>query len=212
MAEEKDDILGINDPDDQDIEGDQTPDPDLKDKKDDDDTAGDGEAGKKPVKSDIAQKIKYREKFKAESEKVQKLEADLEKFQGMKKVPTDEAEARAQKYIRDQAKEVFEELGTAKSKKDKAAQQIKEDLVAEILEDNSDISEETLLETMEDYEVEPKVALKILKKAGTTKKPKPKMPEAKRASASDDNKGKSDDSKKNMWEIAKEEAEKVKNK
>ena len=74
------------------------------------------------------------------------------------------------------------------------------------------MSEDQLLEAMEEYEVEPKVALKILKKAGTTKKPKPKMPEAKRASASDDNKGKSDDSKKNMWEIAKEEAEKVKNK
>jgi len=204
---EKNDILGIDDPD-KSIEGDKTSIPDENEENEEDEADEDKD---KPIKSDIAQKIKYREKLKAESEKVRKLEADLADIKGMVKKPTDDAEARAQDYIRSQAKAVFDELQSVKkTEEDKITQQFEENIV-EILEDNPDISEKELLEIIEDYEVEPTVALKILKKSSTIKKPKPKMPQAKRASASDDNKEKLDDSTKSMWQIAKEEAEKVKN-
>ena len=164
----------------------------------------------KAKRSDIAQKIKYREKFQKASSEVQKLETELSELKGMVKKPADDAEARAQTYIRDQAKAVYEELLNArKADEEKTTRQF-EEKVEEILEENPDISEEELLDAIEDYEVEPKTALKILKKSSTIK-PKPKMPQAKRASTSSEpEKDKSDDSKKTMWQILQDETKKLK--
>ena len=163
----------------------------------------------KAKRSDVAQKIKYREKFQKASSEVQKLETELSELKGMVKKPADDAEARAQTYIRDQAKAVYEELLNArKADEEKVTRQFEEKVEA-ILEENPDISEEELLDAIEDYEVEPNVALKILKKT-TTIKPKPKMPQAKRASTEGESKDKPDDTKKTMWQILQDETKKLK--
>ena len=166
----------------------------------------------KTKRSDIAQKIKYREKYQEASSKVSKLETELAELKGMVKKPAvgDDAEARAQEYIRSQAKAVYEELLNArKSEEERTTRQFEEKVEA-VLEENPDISEEELLDAIEEYEVEPKIALKILRKS-SVKKEKPKMPQSKRASTEGEpEKGKADDSKKTMWQILQEEAKKLK--
>lgn len=162
----------------------------------------------KPSKAEIAQKIKYREKYQAEASKVQQLEKELADLKSMVKKPSDDAEAKAQNYIREQAKAVYEELLTERKKEEERTVNEFKEKVALILEENPDVAEQELLDTIEEFEVEPKVALKILKKSSTTK-PKPKMPQAKRA-FSEEPKEKPDDSKKTMWQILQEERGKLK--
>ena len=206
MADKEETIIA----DDEDvIEEDKTSEEDKPEENEDEDKDKD-----KPDRSDIAQKIKYREKYQKASSKVSELEAELSKLKGMDKdigkKPADDAEARAQQYIREQAKEVFEQLQSArKSDEEKVTRQF-EEKVEEILDDNPDISEKDLLDAIEEYEVEPKIALKILRKS-SVKKEKPKMPQSKRASTEGEpEKGKADDSKKTMWQILQEEAKKLK--
>ena len=161
-------------------------------------------------RSEIAQKIKWRERaIKAEStvSKVDKLEAELNELRGAVKKPTDDAEAKAQEYIRKQAREVYEELQGLKQKEETTKLAKFEAEVESIVDENPDISETELLDAIEEYEVEPKVALKILKKQ-TDHTKKPKMPIAKRATSEPSEKH--DDSKKSMWDITKEEIAKIK--
>lgn len=207
MADEKDTI--ITDEDDDNLEEDKT-----SEEKNEEDKEEEKPEKEKPDRSDIAQKIKYREKYQKASTKVQELEAELSKLKGMDKdigkKPADDAEARAQAYIRSQAQEVFEQLQSArKAEEEKVTRQF-EEKVEEILEEHPDISKKDLLDTIEEYEVQPDTALKILKKT-STKKEKPKMPQSKRASTeSEPDKGKPDDSKKTMWQILQEESAKLK--
>lgn len=203
MADEKEETIVADDEAEETIEEDKT-----SDEKNEEESGDKSED--KLTKSEIAQKIKYREKYQAESAKTQRLEAELNDLKGMIKKPAvgDDAEARAQAYIRDQAKAVFEELQSArKADEDKITKQF-EDKVEMLLDDNPDISEEELLDAIEEYEVEPEIALKILKKSTTTK-PKPKMPQSRRASATEAAE-KVDDSKKTMWQILQEESRKFK--
>lgn len=165
-----------------------------------------------PRRSEIAQKIKWRERaMKAEeaATKVGNLEAELKELRGAVKKPTDDQEAKAQEYIRKQAREVYEELQSLKQKEESTKTAKFEREVESIIDENPDISETELLDAIEEYEVEPKTALKILKKQadGTTKKPK--MPTAKR-SAPSETKAAPDDSKKSMFDILREETAKVK--
>jgi hypothetical protein len=163
-------------------------------------------------KSDIIQKIKYREKYQGERSKVAKLEAELSELRSMVKKPSDDAEAKAQEYIRNQAKAVYEELLKEKELQEKKTTQDFEDKIETILEENPDIAEQELLDAIEEYDVEPNIALKILKKT-SIKKEKPKMPQARRASPStDEDKPKPDDTKKTMWQILQEETGKFKKK
>ena len=159
-------------------------------------------------RSEIAQKIKYREKYQTTLSKVDKLEAELSELRGAVKKPTDDAEAKAQEYIRKQAREVYEELQGLKQREESTRLAKFEAEVESIIDENPDISETELLDAIEEYEVEPKTALKILQKQEKTSK-KPKMPIAKRGS-SEAPKEKPDDSKKTMWEILKEETSKLK--
>ena len=164
-----------------------------------------------PRRSEIAQKIKWRDRaIKAEeaATRVERLEAELKELRGAVKKPTDDQEAKAQEYIRKQAREVYEELQTAKQKEESSRTAKFESEVASIVDENPDISETELLDAIEEYEVEPKVALKILQKQ-TDKTKKPKMPVAKRGT-SEPSKERPDDSKKSMWEILKEETAKIK--
>lgn len=164
-----------------------------------------------PRRSEIAQKIKWRERaMKAEeaASKVERLEAELQELRGAVKKPTDDAEAKAQEYIRKQAREVYEELQNLKQKEESSKLAKFEAEVESIIDENPDISETELLDAIEEYEVEPKVALKILQRQ-TDKTKKPKMPAAKRGTP-ESPKEKPDDSKKTIWDITKEEIAKLK--
>ena len=147
-------------------------------------------------RSEIAQKIKYREKYQSTLSEKQELEAELSELRGAVKKPTDDAEAKAQEYIRKQAREVYEELQSLKQREESTKTAKFEAEVESIIDENPDISETELLDAIEEYEVEPRTALKILKKQEKTAK-KPKMPVAKRGS-SESPKKKPDDSKKSM--------------
>ena len=164
----------------------------------------------KKKRSEIAQKKHWREKAQKSSSKVTQLETELAELKKAVKKPDDDKEAAAQDYIRNQARQVFEELQKEKAK-DEAKQLAEfEEKVEAILDDNPDISEEELLEVVEEFEVTPAVALKILKKNSENKSKKPKMPKARGASP-ESKKELPDDSKKSMFEILKEEREKLKN-
>lgn len=158
----------------------------------------------------IAQKKHWRNKALSESKRVKELETELTKLRGAVKKPTDDAEVRAQEYIRDQARRVFEELQDAKQKEESRQKEEFNEAVNDILEDNPDIAEAELLDAIEEYEVEPNVALKILKKQTDRPNKKPKMPAPKRAG--NESKETPDDSKKSMWDILKEESAKIKGK
>ena len=161
-------------------------------------------------RSEIAQKIKWRERAQKAEErasKVDKLEEELAELKGAVKKPTDEAEQKAQDYIRAQARKVYEELQEAKQKEESTKTAKFEAEVESLLDENPDISETELLDAIEEYEVEPKTALKILQKQTESTTKKPKMPSSKRAPA--ETKSAPDDSKKSMWDIQREEIEKV---
>ena len=160
-------------------------------------------------RSEIAQKIKWREKAKENESKVQSLETELAELRGLVKKPTDDQEAKAQEYIRTQARQVFEELQRARESEERQKTAQFESKVQEVLEDNPDVSEEELLDLIEELDVAPDIALKILKRGGTTKKTeKPKLPKAGRASPESE-KGKPDDTKKSLYDIARDEISKL---
>src|SRR3990167_8179011 len=91
-------------------EDDKTPEEEEDSKKNED-----GDKGK-DRKSAIAQKKFWRGKAEAQGQKVATLEAELEKLRGLVKKPTDDQEAKAQEYIREQARSVFKELGLEKER------------------------------------------------------------------------------------------------
>lgn len=162
----------------------------------------------KSRRSVLAQKKHWREKAQQSQSKVKELETELETLKNAVKKPTDDKERAAQEYIRNQARAVYEELQKEREKEETKELAAFEEEVDSVLEDNPDVSEEELLDTIEELEVEPKVALRILKREGKTKE-KPKMPKSKRASTAPPSKA-PDDSKKNLWEITREEIDRLK--
>lgn len=170
-----------------------------------------GDQKPKTRRSEIAQKKHWRNKAKEANSKVTELETELETLRAGVKKPTDEKEQAAQEYIRGKAREVFKELQIEQEKAKAKELASFEEEVDSVLEDNPDVSEEELLDTIEELEVDPKTALRILKRDSSTKdkKTKPKMPKPKQGSSQVQGK-KSDDSKKSIFEIAREETEKLK--
>ena len=168
----------------------------------------------KPQRSEVIQKAKWRDRaLKAEGAlgKVETLQAELEQLRSLVKKPENDQEAKAQEYIREQARNVFKELQETKQKEEAKTTREFEDKVAAVIEENPDVSEEELLEVIEDLELEPEVALKVLRRQ-TPKKDKPKMPTAKRGSSESPSAEKRDDSKKTMWQILQEEVKAVRDK
>ena len=164
-------------------------------------------------RSEIAQKKHWREKAQKSSQRVSELETELETLKSAVKKPDDEKEAAAQEYIRKQARQVFDELQKEKAKDEAKELADFEGKVQDILDENPDVSEEELLDTIEELEVEPAVALKILQRQpkGREEK-KPRMPTARRASPDGDSGKKPDDSRKSIFQIAQEEISKLKGK
>ncbi len=160
-------------------------------------------------RSDIAQKIKWREKAQAADTKVQTLETELAELKALVKKPTDDQEAKAQEYIRAQAREVYQELQRAKDSEERQNTEKFKSQIEDLLDENPDVSEEELLDTIEELDVDPATALKVLKRGGTKKgTEKPKLPRAGRASP-DTKKDLPDDSNKSLYDIAREEIAKT---
>lgn len=204
MEDDEDITLDEEDEEEEPSEEDKTP-----DKKNEGDKS---DAEDKKSSSAIAQKKRYREKYinlkREKDSTISELKAELAELKSMVKKPTDEAEAKAQDYIRGQARAVFDELQKAQKSSEQKIKAEFSDKVDEILDENPDISEEELLDACEEYEVDPKVALKILKRQAEKKTAKPKMPQPKRSS-SESKSDKPDDSKKTMWQIANEEIRRI---
>lgn len=185
-------------------EGDKTPeegtpeeDDDAAEKKDD-----------KPKRDVNAQRKHWRKKAQDSSKKVADLEAELSKLKDLVKKPTDEKERAAQDYIRTQAREVFDELQRTKDLESAKHKQETQDKIDAVLDENPDVAEEELLDVMEELDVEPDVALKILQRETTKTEKKPRLPKSRRA-AVDEPKAPADDSKKSMWDILREETSKA---
>ena len=189
-------------------ETDETPPANKTPEKKDNEEETDDEAKKRS--SAVFQKKVWRERASKAEKAVEDLRAELEKLKGLVAKPTNEQEQKAQDYIREQARRVFEELKDAQKRTETQAVQELETKLDEVLEDNPDITKEELLDIVEELEVEPKTALKILKRQEKVKE-KPKMPSPKKGSPNSP-KEKPDDTKKNMWQIAQDEISKVLNK
>ena len=170
----------------------------------------------KPRRSEIAQKIKWRERaLRAEKDasRVQTLENELAELRGLVKKPEDDKERQAQDYIRKQARQAYEELMAEKKREEDSATEAFETEVEGILDENPDIADEELLDVIEEYEVEPKTALKILKKAQDSPSvKKPKVPVPKRAPSESAETPSADDSKKSFFDIVREETARLRGK
>lgn len=181
-----------------------------------DDLEGKKEPDKKVDRSEIAQKIKYREQLKetrAELEKANDRIAELESRIGTtSERPNDEKELAAQKYIRDLAHKEAEAIFVEREKKEKDEVRAFEESVDEVLEDNPELSKDKLLEVIEEFDVSPEMAVKILQKfEEKSSDKKPKMPSSKRGSINPPAK-KTDDRGKSMYDIARELGSELKQK
>jgi len=161
-------------------------------------------------RSEIAQKKKWREKAERVQAEVDALKAEIAKLKTQGQPTEDEEkELRAKKYIRDAALEAIEERERLKSEeKNKEVQKFRNQL-DEVLEEYADLTEEQIISTCEEFEVEPPVAAKILSKQSANKK-KTGLPSAKKGSPNISNKP--DDKGKSVWQIAQEIKNNLKNK
>lgn len=152
-------------------------------------------------KSEIAQKIKYREKFLKSQDKIKKLEEKLNvKEKKGDDTDVEQKEIAAQKYIRKQAREEYEAiLAEQKAKKESEDEEFQTKL--DIAGEDSDFTESQIKELCDEFEVEPSVAVKILNKTKDLPK-KPKMPSPKKASPEIDKEEKEEKEKKDFYQIA----------
>lgn len=171
--------------------------------------------GTKVERSEIAQKIRWREKYNTAQARIKELEDALKKPVSPKGQTEDEKELAAQKYIQEQARKAYQELIEEKEKQDKQVLADFDDKVDTVLEDNPDITEDELLTVIEEFEVQPEVAVKIIKKAGEQAGKKPRLPVSRRGSAgsSDTQKEKPDGAtgEKTMWQLAQEAIKEYRN-
>ena len=178
----------------------------------DDELEGLDEKDKKPEedkvdKSEVVQKIKYREKYKETRSELAKVRAEIEELKARKgtpeEKPSDDKELAAKRYIANIAKEAIKEHLAEKETLEKREIEEFEDAVDEIVDDNPEIQRAELLKVVEDFDVAPDVALKILQRQKEVSgKGKPKMPTPKRAPVAPSEKAPVEDSKKSMYQIA----------
>ena len=182
------------------IEDDKTSTNELDGIPDEDEVLSKEETIEDKSKSEIAQKIKYREKFLKSQEKLKKLEEKINvKEKKGDDTGVEEKEIAAQKYIRKQAREEYEAILAEQSAK-KEAEDEETQTKMDIAIEDSDFSESQIKEVCEEYEVEPSIAVKILSKTKDTSK-KPKMPSPKKASPEIE-KEETEEEKKSIYQIA----------
>mgnify|MGYP001595299801 CR=1 FL=1 len=159
---------------------------------------------KKVDKAEVAQKIKWREKYLKAQEKIRQLEDKQEaKEQKGQSTQVEEKELAAQRYIQDQARKAIESWETEKKLKEEKAQedlQVKLDMAVE----DSGFTEDEIVQVCDEYEVEPEIAVKILTKVNEKKSGKPNLPSTRKGTAEIAKSEAKDDSKKTIYEIAQE--------
>ena len=163
------------------------------------------------TKSEIAQKIKYRDKFLKEQARAKALEERLksQENKGQPVTPEQEKELAAQRYIREQARQEYRALKEEEeAEKEKATEAFKDRLDEAV--ESSDFTENQIMDICEEFDVEPEIAVKILSKVSEDKG-KPSIPKPKRGKA-EVGEQKTDDSKKTMWSIAQEIKDSLKKK
>lgn len=165
----------------------------------------------KPKSSYEAQKAKYRERALKAEARIEELERRV-KDKEQPPQPDDERERAAREFIKRTAREALEEAEhERKSAEDKIVREF-EDALEETLEEYPELTENKVLDVIEEFEDEfagmpsesvLKASVKIIQKREESKKPA--MPKASRASEKVEKAPKSvDDSGKSMWEIAQE--------
>ena len=168
----------------------------------------------KPKKSEIAQKIKYRERAKRMEKELEDTKVELERAKkAAERAPEgSEQEKAAKEYIAKLAEEVFESKRAAEKKTAEKDLQRFEDKVDAVLDDNPDLTESELLSICEELEVEPEVAAKVWKRQ-SDKPTKPKLPNPKRAAQQSTKLEYSkEDRGKTMFQLGREAVEEAKKK
>lgn len=158
----------------------------------------------KPDRSEVAQKIKWRDRAKEWQKRNEELEAKMRDSDTRveQKGELDDKEKAARAFIRNEARQVMEEIRKAEKEEVAKSEREFKDKIDEIIDDNPEITEQELLDAIEEFEVTPETALKILLR-DKKEKPKPKMPKP-RQQGSDKKDDKPDDKGKDMWQIARE--------
>lgn len=184
------------------IQGDQEPenlDPD-KTGEINEEGKNEGESDKpKYDRSETAQKAKYREKYLKAKEELEKVRKANEK----PSEDIDEKEKAARDYIKKQAREAYQEILAEKETEERRVIEEFDEKMDSLLEENPDLTKAGVLEIIEEFKVEPEVAISILNKYREGGKSKPKMPSPRRG-LSTTPKENPDDSGKSMWQIAQE--------
>lgn len=161
-----------------------------------------------PRRAAIAQKIKYRERYQSERARREALEAENERLRAQKtgdanQEPQDDQERRAKEFIRNQAKEAFQELKRQEAEEERRMIEDFEERLETVLEEHSDFTEDQILNVVERFKVEPEVAAQILAEYESQGKAKPRLPQSKRGTpAAPAAKAKPTDKNKSMWQIA----------
>jgi hypothetical protein len=172
-----------------------------------DEKLGGEEEKPKIDRSEVAQKIRYRDKFQKAQDRIRELETKLTaKEQRGETTQVEEKELAAQRYIRQQAREEYEALKMEEAAKNEAKLEKFQDQLDDVMDANPDLTESQLLDICEEFEVEPAVAAKILKRVGQPKAKRSPLPSSKRASAeiAEQTPSEDKDKHKTLFEIAQE--------
>ncbi len=142
--------------------------------------------------SAIFQKQKYREQLKKALGEIEALKA---KSNTTSLSDDEKKEQQANEFLAKKIEEVLTKLNSKKAEESSSAEEALQEELDEVLEENTDLSEEQVLDVCEEMDVTPKQAVKILERERKLKgKEKPKVPQAKRASPevkeTDEKKGK----------------------
>ena len=132
--------------------------------------------------SAIIQKKKYREKLKTALEEINDLKRKYEtKEKEGSMTDKDREEKAAKEFLANTIKDVLKESKKEQEEAEAKAEEELQDQIDEVLEKHTDIKEKQLLDVCEEFEVKPKVALKIIQEREKYKaKEKPNMPQPKR--------------------------------
>ena len=187
----------------------------------DEDLGGAKNPGEKPTqsvdKSEIAQKIKWREKARNLESDVKRLSEELERSKERvqeKGGAIDDKEKAAQQYIRDQAKKAYEEMRSLEKEEEARTLREFESKIESVLEDNPELTKEELLGFVEKYKVELEMAAEILLETKEKSKSKPKMPQSRRGSPEvkkSETPKSEPGQRKNLWQIAQDVKKDLKN-
>lgn len=212
-ADEQVDVDTETDEEDQTSEKNEDPLSDVPDEDEEEkDEAGEDAEEKKrseEKRSEIIQKMKWREKYLALKKEIEARDTTPSTKPDANQDPKEKA---AKDFIRGAALEVLREERERERREEQTALEEFEAKVEETLESHPHIKESELLDVIEEYEVDPFVAAKIIERTRKQEKDgKPNLPKAKRGSSEAAPKKKPVDDEKPMWQIAQDLAREWKN-